>query len=102
MVGIAWGIIETKFANVWKRRIMLFDSLVKSVWGEDLGVNRVSRGRENPRKIFEMDAISLEIETPGYIMREETKREKLRVAMGRRAVKYEERTEERPHYHILQ
>ncbi|KAJ3646917.1 hypothetical protein Zmor_024476 [Zophobas morio] len=45
--------------------------------------------------------LGLRKETPGYIVREECKREKLRVYTGKRAVKYDERLKEREECRIL-
>ncbi|XP_063912037.1 uncharacterized protein LOC135128890 [Zophobas morio] len=45
--------------------------------------------------------LGLRKETPGYIVREECKREKLRIYTGKRAVKYDERLKEREECRIL-
>jgi hypothetical protein len=54
IIGAVWGIGERKFGHDFRRRVMMFDSLVKSVmmYGAEIWVGR------GARKIFEMGAKS--------------------------------------------
>jgi len=58
-----------------------------------LGVKGKSRNRESGRKIFEV-VLGVDARTPGYLVREELRREKLRGRAGKRAWKFEKRLEE--------
>jgi hypothetical protein len=58
--------------------------------GQDLGLEGTRRGRESPRKIFER-AERVDREIPGYIIKEECKRNRLSGKAGKRAAKFEDK-----------
>ena len=87
----AWGIGKRLFQDQFVRRIMLFDCLVKSIlfygvevwgWREDARVEAI-------QERFLKWTLELDKCTPGYIVRQETGRDLLRVETGRRALGFE-------------
>ncbi|KAJ3637632.1 hypothetical protein MTP99_001075 [Tenebrio molitor] len=58
------------------------------------------RGRKSARKIFE-GVLGVERETPGYIMREECQRNRLKEKTGKRAGKFEDKLDGRKECRIL-
>jgi hypothetical protein len=58
------------------------------------------RGRKSARKIFE-GVLGVERETPGYIMREECQRNRLKEKAGERAGKFEDKLDGRKECRIL-
>jgi hypothetical protein len=93
-VGCVWGIGERKWGGDFRRGMMMFESMMESmyidVWGRDLGVEGTRRGRESGRKIFERGARSGQRNA-----REECKRNRLRVKAGKRAAKLEDKMDGR-------
>jgi hypothetical protein len=70
LLGCVWGIGERKWGGNFRRRMM----------------EGTRRGRDSARKILERGA-RVDRATPGYIMREECKRNRLRVKTGKRAAR---------------
>jgi hypothetical protein len=74
--------------------MMIFESMIESTYigvrGKDLGMEGTRGGRESARKIFEM--LGVDRETPGYIMKKECKRSRLKVKAEKRAAKLEDTT----------
>lgn len=103
MLGRIWGIGERKFGHDVKRRLMMFDSLIKSVlmYGAEIWGWKEEEEIERVQEKYLKWILGLDRETPGYIVREELKRNKLRVETGKRAVKFEERMKERKECKIL-
>ncbi|KAJ3647217.1 hypothetical protein Zmor_024747 [Zophobas morio] len=100
VIGTVWEIGERKFGHDYKRGMMMFDSLIKSIfmyeaeiwgWREYEEIERVQEKYLKWTLGFEK-----------YIVREETKREKMRVEAGKRAVGFEEKFSERGDSKILQ
>jgi hypothetical protein len=77
VVGCVGGIEERKCGGEFRRRMIMFESMIESVRGRDLGMEGTRRGRES------------------YIVREECKRNRLRVKAGKRAEKFEDKMDER-------
>ena len=86
-----WGIGKRLFENDFERRMMLFDYLVKSVlfYGVEVWGWKQYDMIETIQDRFLRWTLELDRCTPGYIVREETKREMMRVDAGNRALKYE-------------
>jgi hypothetical protein len=74
-----------KWGDDFRRRMMMFENIIESILMY-LWMKRTKRVRESARKIFEM---------PGYIVRKECKRNRLRVKMGKRAAKFEDKMDGR-------
>jgi len=98
-----WGLGKRLFPNDFKRRMFLFDTLVKSVllygveiwgWREEEVVERIQE--RYIRWVLELDTC-----TPGYIVREEAKRDKMRVDTGSRAWRYEMKVRKNENNNIL-
>ncbi|KAL6430596.1 hypothetical protein ACFW04_006887 [Cataglyphis niger] len=84
VMGQVWGIGKRKLKNDWGRRLWLFDKLVWTVMG--YGVEIWGWGE---RKVLERLqerylrwVLGVEWGTPGYMVREELQREKLRGRAG--------------------
>jgi hypothetical protein len=102
VVGCVWGIGERMWGGEFGRRMMMFESMVESVlmygaeiWGwKEQEVERV-------QEKYLRWVLGVDRETPGYIVREECKRSKLRVKAGKRAAKFEDRMGGREECRIL-
>jgi hypothetical protein len=104
IIGAVWGIGERKFGHDFRRRIMMFDSLVKSVmmYGAEIWRWREQEGLEGVQGKYLKWVLGVDRETPGYIVMEETKRDGIRIEAGKRAIRFEERLIERGECRILQ
>ncbi|KAH0818181.1 hypothetical protein GEV33_004610 [Tenebrio molitor] len=104
IIGAVWGIGERKFGHDFRRRIMMFDSLVKSVmmYGAEIWGWREQEGLEGVQGKYLKWVLGVDRETPGYIVMEETKRDGIRIEAGKRAMRFEERLIERGECRILQ
>ena len=100
----AWGFGKRLFQDNFERRMHLFDYLVKSVlfygveiwgWSEEIQV-------ESLHERFIRWTLELDKSTPGYMVREETKRNLLRIETGRLALKFELRKRNKNDNKILQ
>lgn len=87
----AWSIGEKLFGGDFKMRTCIFDSLVGNmlsyaveIWGFE-----EKRKLEGLQEKYLRWCLGVEWAVPGYIVLEETKRKKLRVQNGRRAMRYE-------------
>jgi hypothetical protein len=56
---------------------------------------------EKVQEIFLRGVLGVDRETPGYLVREECKRNRLRVKAGKRAAKFEDKMDERDECRIL-
>jgi hypothetical protein len=76
IIGAVWGIGERKFGHDFRRRVMMFDSLVKSVtmYGAEIWGWREQEGLEGVQGKYLKWVLGVDRETPGYIVMEETKR----------------------------
>ncbi|KAH0816956.1 hypothetical protein GEV33_005835 [Tenebrio molitor] len=104
IIGAVWGIGMRKFGHDFRRRIMMFDSLVKSVmmYGAEIWGWREQEGLEGVQGKYLKWVLGVDRETPGYIVMEETKRDGIRIEAGKRAIRFEERVIERGECRILQ
>src|SRR5436190_12995035 len=96
VMGQVWGIGKRRFKGDWGKRVWLFDSLVWTVMGYGVEVWGW-RERERVEKVQERFlrwVLGVEWGTPGYLVREELQRGKMRERAGRRAWGYERRLEE--------
>ena len=96
VMGQVWGIGKRKFRGDWERRIKMFDWLVGSVlgYGAEIWGWKEWGEIERVQEKYLRWVLGVEWRTPGYMVREESKRDKMRLRMGRRAVRYEEKLEE--------
>ncbi|XP_024883228.1 uncharacterized protein LOC112461981 [Temnothorax curvispinosus] len=90
-----WGIGKRLFGGDWIRRIKLYDALVASIalYGAEIWGWKEREKIERMHERYIRWTLGLDWSTPGYMIREETKRDKERISAGRRAMKYEEKLE---------
>jgi len=95
-MGIIWGLGKRRFRGDWGRRIWLFDKLVWTVlsYGVEVWGWEEREGIERIEERYLRWLLGVERRTPGYMVREELKRDKLRGRAGRRAWGFEKRLEE--------
>ncbi|XP_011883922.1 PREDICTED: golgin subfamily A member 6-like protein 22, partial [Vollenhovia emeryi] len=91
-----WGIGKRKFGKDWRRRLWLFDRLVYPVleYGAEIWGWKEREKVEALHEKYLRWTLGVEGRTPGYIVREELQREKLRGRLGKRARGFEERLKE--------
>jgi len=96
VMGGVWGIGKRRFGKDWKRRIWLFDKLVWTVvgYGVEIWGWKEREIVERTQEKFLRWVLGVDGKTPGYLVREELKRWRLRSRAGRRARSFEERLEE--------
>lgn len=96
VMGQVWGIGKRRFGKDWGRRMWLFDRLVWTVMGYGVEIWGW-RERERIERIEEKYmrwVLGVDSRTPGYLVREEMQRDKLRGRTGGRAWGYEKRLSE--------
>lgn len=96
MLGQVWGIGKRRFGGDWGKRIWLFDRLIWSVmsYGVEIWGWKEREGIERVQERYLKWMIGVERCTPGYLVREELQREKLRSRAGMKAWGYEKKLEE--------
>jgi hypothetical protein len=72
---------------------MMFESMIE-------GMEGTREGRESARKYLRW-VLGVDRETPGYIVREKCKRNRLRVKAGKRTTKFEDKMDGREECRIL-
>lgn len=93
VIGQVWGIGKRKFGGDWGKRLWLFDALVWTVlaYGAELW-RWTERDRiEKMQERYLRWVMGVGWRTPGYLIREELQRNKLRGRAGRRAWGFEKR-----------
>ncbi|KAH0812552.1 hypothetical protein GEV33_010238 [Tenebrio molitor] len=103
VVGCVWGIGERMWGGEFGRRMMMFESMVESVlmYGAEIWGWKEQKEVERVQEKYLRWVLGVDRETPGYIVREECKRSKLRVKAGKRAAKFEDRMDGREECRIL-
>ncbi|KMQ86830.1 hypothetical protein RF55_14087 [Lasius niger] len=96
ILGQIWGIGKRKFGKDLGRRIWLFDTLVWTVlgYGAEVWGWREREKVEGVEEQFLRWMVGADWRTPGYLIREELKRDKLRGRAARRAWNFEKKLEE--------
>ena len=89
----AWGIGKRKFEKDWGKGMWLFDTLVWTVagYGAEIWGWKEREEMERMQEWFLRWTLGVHRRTPGYMVREETRRKKLRTWAGGRAWRYEEK-----------
>jgi len=95
-MGQIWGLGKRRFGSDWGRRIWMFDKLVWTVlsYGVEIWGWKERAEIERVEERFLRWVLGVDARTPGYLVREEVKREKLRERAGNRAWRFEKRLEE--------
>jgi hypothetical protein len=96
VVGSVWGIGKKKWGGKFGRRMMMFENTVV-MYGAEIWEWKEQEEVERVQEKYLRWVLGVDRETPGYIMREECKRSKLRV----RAAKFEDRMGGREECRIL-
>lgn len=76
-MGEVWGIGKRKFGRDWSRRIWLFDRLIWTVMSYGMEIWGWKEREELEEKYLRW-VFGLDSRTPGYLIREEVERGKLR------------------------
>ena len=86
-----WSIGEIKFGGDFRRRMIMFNTTVKSIcmYAVDTWGIEERREIESIQERYLKNILALERCTPGYLVREETKTERIMAKAGERVVKYE-------------
>lgn len=86
-----WGIGERNFGNKWNMRWKLYEAVVRSIlmYGVEVWGFKVYEAIEKLQERYTKWVFGLDSCTPGYMVREEFKRDKIRKKAGERAVKFE-------------
>jgi hypothetical protein len=91
VVGCFWQLGERKWGDDFRRRMMMFESIIliygAEIWGW--------KEQEDVEKVQEKYLLGVDRETPGYMVRKECKRNRLRVKTGKQAAKFEDKMIER-------
>jgi hypothetical protein len=102
-VGCVWGIGERKWGGDFRRRMMMFENMIESIlmyeskiwgWKEQEEVEKV-------QEKYLKWVLGVDRETAGYIVREECKRNRMRVKAGKRTAKIEDKMDGREECRIL-
>lgn len=90
-----WGIGERRFKESFIKRMMMFNYLVKEImlYGAEIWGWEEKEEIEAVQQKYLKWVLKLDKWTPNYIVLEETKRKKIRVEAGNRALKYEGKIE---------
>jgi hypothetical protein len=92
VVGCVWGIAERKWGGFFKRRMIMFDSMV--------GMEGI-RGGERVQEKYLRWVLGVDRETPCYIVREECRRRRVRLKAEKRGAKFEDKVDGREESRIL-
>jgi hypothetical protein len=95
-MGQVWGIGKRKFGKEWGKRIWLFDAMIWTVmaYGVEIWGWKERERMERMQERYLKWMMGVSWRTPGYMIREELQRDKLRGRAGRRAWGFEERLAE--------
>jgi len=87
VLGQVWGIGKRRYESDWGRRLWLFDRLVWTVleYGVEVWGWKEREGMEKIEERYLRWMLDVDRRTPGYLVREELQREKLKGRAGRRA-----------------
>lgn len=96
VMGQVWGIGKRRFGGEWGKRLWLFDRLIWTVvaYGVEIWGWKEREKIERLQERYLRWLLGVSRMTPGYMVREELQREKLRTRAGRRAWRMEERLAE--------
>jgi hypothetical protein len=102
-VESVWGIGEKKLGGDFRRRMMMFESMIESVLmsGADIWGWKEQEEVEKVQEKYLRGVVGVSRETPGYIVREENKRNRLRVKAGKRAAKFGDKMDGKEECRIL-
>jgi hypothetical protein len=90
-MGCVWGIRERKCGGDITRRMMMSESMVESIlmYGAETWGWKEQEELEKVQEKYFRRVLGVERETPGYVVRDECKRKRLRVQAGESAAKFD-------------
>jgi len=93
VLGKVWSIGEKNFRDNWKKRMYLFEVLVESIvmYGAEIWGWKEYKEIEGMQEKYIKWTLKLDRTTPSHMLHLETKRNKIAIKTGIRAVKYEEK-----------
>lgn len=96
VMGQVWGIGKRRYGKDWGKRLWLFDRLVWTVvgYGVEIWWWEERKGVERLEERYLRWVLGVDRRTPGYLVREELQREKIKERAGRRAWGFKKRLEE--------
>ncbi|KAH0809508.1 hypothetical protein GEV33_013282 [Tenebrio molitor] len=91
---------ERKQEGDFRKRMMMFESMVKSILMSEVEIwgRKEQDELERVQEEYLRWVLGVDRETPGYIVREECKRNGVRVKAGKRAAKFEAQMDEREEF----
>jgi hypothetical protein len=94
---------ERKQEGDFRKRMMMFESMVKSILMSEVEIwgRKEQDELERVQEEYLRWVLGVDRETPGYIVREECKRNGVRVKAGKRAAKFEAQMDEREEFRLL-
>jgi hypothetical protein len=100
---MCWGIGERKWGGDLRRRMIMFESMIESIlmYGAEIWGWKEQGEVEKMQEKYLRGMLGVDRETPGYVVREECKRNSLRVKEGKRAAKFENKMDGRKGCRIL-
>jgi hypothetical protein len=100
VVGCTWGIGERKWGGDLRGRMMM---VVENIlmYGAEIWGWKEQEEVEKVQEKYLRGVLGVDRETPGYIVREECKRNRLRVKAGKRAAMFEDKMNRREECRIL-
>ena len=86
-----WNIGEGKFGGDFRRRMIMFNTMVKSIcmYAVEIWGIEERKETESIQARYLKNILGLKRCTPGYLVRGETKRERIMIEVGERVIKYE-------------
>jgi hypothetical protein len=102
-VGRFWGIGESNWAGDFRKRMLLFGGMIESIliYGAEIWEWKEQEEVEKVQEKYLREVLGVDRETPGYVIREECKRNRSRVKEGKRAAKFEDKMDVREECRIL-
>jgi hypothetical protein len=103
LVGCVWGIGERKWGGDFRRGMMMIESMIERIlmYGAEIWGWKGQEAVEKVQEKYLRWVLEVNRATSAYIMREECKRNRVKVKAGKRAAKFEDKIDGRKKYRIL-
>jgi hypothetical protein len=102
-VGCVWGIGERKWGGDFRRRMMMFQSMIERIlkYASEIWGWKEQEAVEKVQEKYLRGVLGVDIQTPRDIVEEKCKRNRLTVKAGKRMAKFEDKIDEREDCRIL-